>query len=486
MYKVLLADDEPWSLVTLKSCFNWSKYGFEVIRETMDPLEAYQFITKESVHAAFVDIRMPKLSGLDLIKKVKSEGFDTEFIIVSGFSDFSYAQQALRDRVFDYFLKPVQPDKTDELLERLSSYLKSKQLLDDINTFETLSEGACRFEDIAKTRRFRTSNKYYQALAISGKGPENHFLDAVSAKYPNILKLLLGCGKYFCIINTNNDLKKDVLEIYDSHLWDDTHIGLSRVSGSKEDVPALLKEAQIAVNTSFMKDSPGVFQYHPPKYQFVNDILNEVYSVFEFPKYNVLKKLVTELPGKFVSNGLGIEEAVYFWNQVVAYVLKSSAGDRINSELEFMDCNDIINSFGSFSLLCEYSYDLLLSLDRKTQSNGKSDLSSKNFSMFLEYINQNYHRDLYLKQLASDFHYNFTYCSDLFRKTTGFTFTQYITNLRMKKASELLLDTNLCLEDICEAVGYNDYYYFNNIFKKHHSCPPLKYRKLYKHPSAEV
>lgn len=118
-YRVILVDNEPWVLTYLDRQFPWATYHFEVIARCSSSLEAYRLIKEECPDVVITDIRMPELSGLQLMEKIRSLGLEALFVIVSGFADFSYAQQALRLGAFDYCLKPIDPETADGLLKRL-------------------------------------------------------------------------------------------------------------------------------------------------------------------------------------------------------------------------------------------------------------------------------------------------------------------------------------------------------------------------------
>ncbi len=118
--QVLLADDEPFILKGLQMLIDWELYGCEIAGTASNGLEAYNIIKSKKIDLAIVDIRMPELTGLELISRVKEEGgLDTDFVILSGFSDFEYAQTALRLGVVDYLLKPVSQKQLVNLLRKI-------------------------------------------------------------------------------------------------------------------------------------------------------------------------------------------------------------------------------------------------------------------------------------------------------------------------------------------------------------------------------
>jgi YesN/AraC family two-component response regulator len=95
----------------------------------------------------------------------------------------------------------------------------------------------------------------------------------------------------------------------------------------------------------------------------------------------------------------------------------------------------------------------------------------------VNYIKANFNQEMYLKDLANKFHINQFYCCELFKKHIGKTFSEFVASLRTEKACEMMMSKEISIEKIAEMVGYNDYYYFNKVFKKYCGMPPAKYRK---------
>lgn len=118
--RVFLVDDEPWALVYLQRIVDWEEYGFRIEQSFENPEEALRAAIDEEPDVIFVDIRMPQMDGLAFIRSVIEKGVFCRFVIVSGFAEFEYAQEALRLGVVDdYCLKPVEQERLAGLLERL-------------------------------------------------------------------------------------------------------------------------------------------------------------------------------------------------------------------------------------------------------------------------------------------------------------------------------------------------------------------------------
>lgn len=126
MYRAVVVDDEQWSLLGISRSFRWKEYGFTLIASLLSPAAALELIVQEKPDAVFTDVRMPGMSGLELMAQVREAGLDTEFVVISGYSEFDYARQAISHRVFDYCLKPVDQQQADDLLERLRQRLDEK------------------------------------------------------------------------------------------------------------------------------------------------------------------------------------------------------------------------------------------------------------------------------------------------------------------------------------------------------------------------
>ena len=131
MLKVLLVDDEPFIIQGLKVLIDWENEEFEIAGTASNGKEALQFLENENVDLVIADIRMPEMTGLELLETLrKDKKSDVYFVILSGYADFSYAQQALQNDCTDYILKPV--DK-EMLLKVLSKVLVLKNEKNQIN-----------------------------------------------------------------------------------------------------------------------------------------------------------------------------------------------------------------------------------------------------------------------------------------------------------------------------------------------------------------
>lgn len=127
MYKVLLADDEPWVIYALKKMIDWGEYGFEIACEAEDGIVALELLRKKEVDVIFSDIRMPGQSGMDLIEVIKRENIPVKVVLISGYEEFQYAKKAIACGVFEYLLKQIKEEDLIMTLTRLKETLDQER-----------------------------------------------------------------------------------------------------------------------------------------------------------------------------------------------------------------------------------------------------------------------------------------------------------------------------------------------------------------------
>ncbi|WP_438823813.1 response regulator transcription factor [Bacillus sp. JJ675] len=140
-WRVLIADDEPWIREGIRDAVSWERYRMEVAAEAENGEEAFELALKHSIDLLIVDLNMPTVNGLTLMKKLRQALPLCRFVIVTGYDQFSYAQEAIRLQVDDYLLKPVEPGQLDKVLQNISSSLaaEKKKQRDQLHIQKNLS-----------------------------------------------------------------------------------------------------------------------------------------------------------------------------------------------------------------------------------------------------------------------------------------------------------------------------------------------------------
>ncbi len=125
-FHVVIIDDNPWAIADIRQTFNFESWSFFVTGEFRSAESALPFILQTHPDLIFTDIRMEKMSGLDLSKVLREKDIKSLIVLISGYEQFDYAQLALRYDIFDYLLKPLDDTLTKELMQRIQKRLKEQ------------------------------------------------------------------------------------------------------------------------------------------------------------------------------------------------------------------------------------------------------------------------------------------------------------------------------------------------------------------------
>lgn len=128
MWKIAIIDDDFTLLKGMKSIIPWERLGAEWAGESMNGRKGLELIRSVRPDIVLTDIYMPVMNGLEMIEQIRAEGYDGQIIIISGYSDFQYARQALRLEVNDYLSKPVTVEEIEEVLGKAIRKLEENQM----------------------------------------------------------------------------------------------------------------------------------------------------------------------------------------------------------------------------------------------------------------------------------------------------------------------------------------------------------------------
>lgn len=471
MYQVMLLDDEPWELKGLKNMVPWAEYGFTVVEALSNPLEALEHLKSHPIDVLVSDIRMPGLSGIDLLQQLRPLYPDLEILFLSGYAEFEYAQSALRLGAFDYLLKPLDLDTVGELLARLSSRLTEKELESGRKIFDRISDGTLTLADLFPGSE---GGCYLAVRAATDLSP---FLTACPAIAFRVVKS--GSSQFLHFVKCRDQSSAaDVMAQLKTH-FSGLQMGIS-LSYDKEDA-----DLNVGVPTLLIRQSAEAFCL-----RFVTGVVEPcVYSPMNLPALKELMKIMEkrlcgspssqtfsiarDLPEYFRTHAISLTGIIWFWNQVL---VRFTDQPDLYEEYCIPDVNQLLERFSSADQLGR-TLSALLEADAGRRIMKALPGSSEMYHSMIEYVGSHYQEPITLQDVADHLHVSFAYASKLFKKYTDTNYSKYLTSLRLEQAQKLLAATTKTVEEICFEIGYNDYFYFNKTFKKYTGMTPLQYRR---------
>lgn len=484
MYSVLIVDDEPWVVYGIKMLINWEDLGFTVVGEAYNGLEALEMIVDKKPDIVITDIRMPGLSGIELLEKINVMQIKTKVILISGYSEFEYAQKAVKLGAFDYLLKQVEKESLIDVLTRVHSILtKERQLslkrsifLEDL--FELLSSDNRKLiSNFLEKKELKFNLLNYRFINCRYSHDIVPYVEEKIMEYrgAKILCLCTGKNKISALINYDQIQDLNSIEtIISSILPGAEYIGISSTGFAFSPVSKLYQESEIALYSTWFLSDKRIMEY---KNKFRENLFQKLLLNIELAireqKLEQINVLLDELFRECKAQEVLIDRISILYNHIVALYYKYFIDPYDMRDMEYMNYYQIANYYNSIDQL----FDMIKSFFEKRD--GKEiRASNEQVKKILGYIDENFTGDISLSFLSKKFNMSLGYLSALIKRETGKTYTDYIINKRLALAKELLKDATLSVEEIAYRVGYSDYFYFNKLFKKYVGITPSKYRKI--------
>ena len=535
MLKVFLVEDEVVMRNGIKNNIPWEQEGFEFAGEASDGELAYPLIKKEKPDILITDIRMPFMDGLELSRLVKKELPQIKIIILSGYNEFDYAKTAISIGVTDYLLKPISSAKLLEAVKKVGDMIEKEQdnvrlmeryekemeenILQEkhklwgalasnrLSTIELLEKGQHLGMDFTASAYLVFLFKLMQEGDATGCSDElnraSEKVNILSGTWEKVLSFdrspegwafLIKGESETEVLETFAETKKELLNLVAAYPKVEYFGGLGSIVQRIGDIQNSYKEAARAFSSRFFLDANQIADSAE-----MVPVQNEEDGKIDVSKM-LSKKREHELVEKFFKNGT-VEEVDSFldelfqnigeqncksllYRQYVVMDLFFCATDFLeNLEIgteelpeECRDINQIVEKAGNAQSL-RHQIGILFSETMMLRDGH----SKKKYSKLLEdakaFIDDNYkHDDMSLNMVAAQVNISPSYFSTIFSNEMGQTFVEYLTHVRLEKARELLMCSNMRTAEIGYEVGYKDSHYFSYIFKKVVGCSPKEYR----------
>lgn len=498
---IVIADDEMLIRSTLISMLEELNMSIRIVGEAANGDEMVELIRKHSPDIAFVDIRMPKLNGLDAIKAVKSHSPHTQWIILTGFSEFEYAKEAIKLGASEYLLKPVSPEELKEVIYK--NHIRSREYKLSLNR-EFENELVALFHDLTplpdQEKESLVSNSLFACSIfvfdsyLDEKNKSNYQLEFCKAVREAMDELLPSEVRLALFPLPNGELAT-VGAWYPNH-----GEGRDQVAGKYfsriDQIARQLSHDSFSITQLYSDECKNYEILHKRIFQLQNlsslrAVMNpgrmipleEIFQQYESSSSNLLE----------LSNTLIKLSNAYRGKEYLTFMKAAEDVERIFAGLKNGLKKNLQNSLADFILhttSCKLDYkedpkqwikslrehgELLLS------SHPKEDIPNTDVvNQVVAFIEKNYMHEISIGQIADQLSITPNYLSSLFHKKTGTTFMKYLTKVRMLKAKELLTSPNIQVQQAAEKVGYYSTRHFTKLFKEFYGFYPSDYRDQFR------
>lgn len=532
---VLIADDEELICVLLQKIILWDELNLNFIGFAHDGDELFRVIKDKKPDIVITDICMPLMDGIELIAQVRQEKIECRFIIVSGYRQFEYAHNALKYDVDDYILKPVDTEELNGALKRISYQLSGEKAEKEQAALLTAKDNEKRMKrlfmkriiydltpensdlsDLEREYGITFQKGLFQVIHVKSDiaGNENEYLDNINSVQQKLISVFENIFQPDCcciIVDADYDIlrfginypfsKKDKInsnvQTYFEHveniidLFKDykVTIGVGKAYPDIWQLKISDEEAQYAVYSRLVRGNDRIIYWNTEvreekssilSLKEEQDFLHQLKSVYEIIDPDGFKKLMA---GLFVKIRLSFSSAdmCRFLNLIIDtfFEEKRQMIERYGDE-DYLK-KQLIFGMKRASNIKDMEQAVSETIGRALEKFNQ-EIESQNtrpVRLAVKYIKEHYSEAVKLEDVAGFIGLNTSYFSNVFKKTTGSNFVDYLTDYRMEKAKALLRESSLSIQEIAQKTGYLDTRYFSKLFKKTVGIKPSEYRRIY-------
>lgn len=526
MIKILLVDDEYAQRIYLKKIIDWSAFGCDIVGEAADGNEALAKITELKPHIVFLDVDMPCMNGIELLKIIDTQHENVKTVIVSGHTNFGYARDSIKFGVKYYLLKPLDEDELLEVLHKIIDEInqEKKDKFELSVLYEKLNESIPllreKFLHDLVSGKIQTDPEYFnektQLLDIPLKG--DSFITAVielddiqnslkNEKNRQILKIALmniceetlkiennyvifndTADKITLIIPSEKKTRKNAIELLEKikqNIFDETNITVTIGCGESYRLNNINKSYEQSLYLLKSKNFQGYNcildytqcqtmdeSYISLSYQYREQLLLYLRHKELEPLKQLIDTILQDCENKRITIDymriLSIEILTVgiTYLATIGCTVSKVYGEGYNPLEELMRYNSLIG-------LKNYTLTFFKDIYDYTQKLNMPKLNLV-ISRAKQYIDENYiNSHLSLEIIATELFVHPVYLCSLFKKEVHKTISQYIVEIRMKNAMDLIKkETDLNVTNIASLSGYENPYYFSKVFKKYYGASP--------------
>ncbi|MCI7814102.1 MAG: response regulator [Lachnospiraceae bacterium] len=534
--KILLVDDEEQVREIIAKKIDWEKIGYELIGSVSNGREALEMIEANEPDVVLTDVRMPFMDGLELAATLKEEYADIKVVIFSGFDEFEYVKEALRYHVIDYILKPINIEELMEVLQKIRRSIvediSKKRDLEQLREVYLKGIPVLREHFLTELIHGKVKNReeiyhkmsQYQIPMVSKAGylvvtlmmsqekakysgdsmdeidwdemqrfsVKQYLEEMIQDEYASIFlrtasgwSVILGLEQedsgrkvtmffnHFChscqklldveITAGVGSTVEDVTEIPISYQESKEALGYYRIMGKGKAI--YIQDVEPGQSESLL---------------FEDKLEDQLVVSMKFGTEEKVCQCVDEIVDQAERSKIHDSHVRIYYISLVINMLKFAE----KCDLHGGDGAEILHGYieqifriKSAAKMKELLKSICVHIQREI-GREREDATLKLINKAKAFIEIHYQEpSLSVEMICQELHISAAYFSTIFKKEVGESYVSYLTNLRLKKALELLKDTTEKTYVIAEKVGYSEPNYFSYVFKKKYGVAPSKYYK---------
>lgn len=522
METLFIADDETSIREGLKCIIDWEKLDFQLCGEASNGEDALSGILALQPSLVMLDVRMPKLHGIDVIRQAREAGYQGKCIILSGYSDFKYAQEAIKNGVSFYLTKPLDEEELYAAVCEIKEILSTeKQLSRHLASYKTKAKNIVLGELLKNTldaplskddiEHFHLQADSYQIVICedfhkhSAAAPytfadllkvinrENNIFEHLELNHTDVVLLKGSHG----LLKLNDFLKHyEERPIQKGSPMESMFLTYGRPVTALEDIHLSYEDAAALLNRRFFcqpeqhtlgyemlphvsSDTPII----PPLFDFLphsegspSDLAKHFTNCIQSYNRPMILDALHELERGLSQSLWEISNMKLFLTDLYLQIKENINRNYSSVEIPFMSNSAVIEYIQQRNYLYEIIQFLSEQFEMIMDAIGNPSRDTVIHDV-LFYIDHNFRDNIKLETIAPLFGYNSAYLGKIFNKAVGENFNAYIDHKRIEHSKELLLEDKLKVYEIAEQVGYKNVDYFHKKFKKYVGQSPAEFRK---------
>lgn len=454
MNTLLICEDEKLIRAGIRAMVQRSGVPVGQILEANNGEKALEILQSQHVDAVFTDIRMPRMDGIALVRAIQQLPEKPYIVAISGYDDFSYAVEMLRNGVLEYLLKPVEREKIREVLGKIEDRLQQDSAAARVQALEHVVGSS--YAVVMLPAAVQEEEAALNGAAVLPDGEDGNFY-AVS---------------------------EGTLQAFLDLASDDGALGISSVHEGHASLGQAAREARHARREAFMLCRNTVY----PGTADAAERDAEEPCISENARMRRVQLIGTEKQKEllrvwndfFDAGEKGLCRPEEFHDELLASlkligkVYRSLIDDDIEktlselqSPLSWPDLKSYRDDFTDF----------LLVLNFRREEKDDAEPQQKKMQLAVDYIRENYRKDLNMAVVSNYISMNYSLFSYSFKQYTGENFVTYLKNIRMQEIRRLLVETDDKIIDIAAAAGYGNYKHFLKLFRNEYGVSPTEYRR---------